>query len=123
MTKIMTKKRSKYCNKKIKIDNQFFDSTLEYTLYSHLDLLKKAHKIVDFIRQPKFLLPAKITYTADFIVYLNDDTSIIVDCKCKATVTQVYNLKKKLVKEFCNREIKEFYDHDLKRVCDFFNIK
>jgi len=89
--------KSKYNNKKIKIDGHTFDSLKEATYYNELKLRLAAKDIRGFCIQPQFTLPGEIIYRADFIIFENNGITRIIDVKGKET--QVFKLKKKLFKE------------------------
>lgn len=96
--------RSKYGNKKVKVDGITFDSALEARYYKHLKLLKEQRIVEDFELQPKFVLLDKfkkngktyraITYIADFKVKYSDGNIEVVDVK--GMVTQQFELRRKL---------------------------
>lgn len=95
---------NKYRNKKVMFDGQMFDSQLEAKFYAELVLRKKAKDILDFERQPSFILQhgfswaghkeRPITYRADFAIKHNDLTIEVVDCK--GMKTETYKIKRKL---------------------------
>ena len=104
-------KKSKYNNKRVKIDGILFDSQQEADYYSKLKLLLKAETIKGFCRQPEFILQEgigevkPITYRADFIVFRNDGTSEIIDIK--GYETDGFKLKQKLfIGKFPRLELK-----------------
>jgi len=80
-------KQSKYNSKKTWLDGIVFDSQKEANYYSNLQLLMKVGEIKGFCIQPKFILvegneeERAITYSADFIIFNNDNTYEIVDVK------------------------------------------
>lgn len=93
------KMKSKYRNKKIKVDGILFDSQKEADYYSELKLLLQAGEIKGFCRQPEFILQEgidkvrPITYMADFIVWNKDDVEVI---DTKGFKTDVYKIKRKM---------------------------
>ena len=99
--------RNKYRAKKTTIDGITFDSRKEAMRYQELKLLEKAKVIKDLKLQPKFELQESfrregetyraITYIADFM-YIDCATgkTVVEDVKSKGTVTQVYQIKKKM---------------------------
>ena len=102
-------KKSKYRNKKIKIDGHYFDSIKESKCYEELKLRLKAGDILGFCLQPKFILSNSISYVADFVVWNLDGSSEIIDVK--GYLTEIYKLKKKLFKEkYPHLEIIEIYE-------------
>lgn len=90
-------KKSKYNNKRIKLDGHLFDSKKEADYYCELKLRLSAGDIRGFCIQPKFILTADIIYIADFIVFENDGNVRIVDVK--GIETDVFKLKKRLFEE------------------------
>lgn len=99
--------RSKYNNKKTKVNGITFDSKAEAAYYEQLLEQKKAGEIKDFELQPKFLLqPAlrkngqtfrAIHYIADFKVINNDGSVAIIDVK--GVETEAFKIKRKLFEE------------------------
>lgn len=96
----------KYHNQKTEIDGITFDSKKEAHTYMDLKMLKRAGEIKDFARQKSFeLVPSQrmngkviekpVTYKADFVVYHNDGTTAVIDCK--GMRTPVYTVKRKLM--------------------------
>ena len=79
--------KNKYSSLIIRRDGIKFRSLKEANYYSDLKLLLMAGEIKGFCIQPKFILvegneeERAITYSADFIVFKNDDTFEIVDTK------------------------------------------
>lgn len=82
-----SKKKTKYNNKRIRVDGILFDSQKEANYYGDLKLLLRAKEIKGFCRQPEFILQQgntaerAITYKADFIVFNLDDTAEVIDVK------------------------------------------
>lgn len=97
----------KYNNQKTLIDGAWFDSKKEAKRYQDLVLMQKAKLIRGLKRQQSFELVEGIKYIADFTYF--DDTKggefIIEDVK--GFKTDVYKIKKKLMKHFHNIEILE----------------
>ena len=103
-------KRSKYGNHKVMIDGILFDSQKEGDRYQELKTLQQYGVIRDLNRQVSFeLIPTQkdennrvieraCTYKADF-VYTDAKTGkrVVEDVKSKATKTDVYRIKKKLL--------------------------
>lgn len=110
-------KKSKYNNRKIEINGEKYDSTLEYRRHQYLLLLEKSGAIECLKRQVPFvLIPKKegrraVKYVADFVYEENGET-VVEDCKSEATKTQVYKIKKKLMLEINGIEIKEIKKED-----------
>ena len=101
------KKKSKYNNKKIKIDGHTFDSIKESEYYQELKLRLAANDILGFCIQPIFILSNSISYRPDFIIWNLDGTTEIIDTK--GFKTDVYKLKKKLFEDKFKLKIKEVY--------------
>ena len=127
---------SKYKNKKIFRDGEWFDSIHEYKRYRELLLLQRAGAISDLRRQVPFeLIPAQyeliptgeffvrgerkgqekhkrvcveqsVVYNADF-VYTMDGKTVVEDAKSEATRTKDYIIKRKLLLYFYGIQIKE----------------
>lgn len=101
---MMLQKKSKYHNSKIYVDGIKFDSKDEAAYYEYLLALKAKGEIQNFELQPKYILiPAfkkygkahrAMTYTPDFLVYLNDGNTKLIDVKGMAT--QQGEMRKKL---------------------------
>jgi hypothetical protein len=109
----LTKKpnRSKYRNVPTEFGGILFDSKLEVARWMQLNLLERAGYISKLERQVIF--PIVVTgelvckYRADF-VYMENGQRIVEDVKGgKATVTEVYRLKKKLMRIVLGIEIRE----------------
>lgn len=102
----------KYKNQKCCLDGIIFDSKKEAQRYAELNLLQKAHQIselkcqVPFTLIPKSQYGREIKYIADF-TYIKDGELIVEDVKSKATKTPLYRLKKRLMAEVHNIEIRE----------------
>lgn len=104
-------KKNKFNARKTKIDGHTFDSKKEAARYSELKLMQRGGEIKYLQLQPKFTLLdgfchdgkkiRAITYTADFMYFDCESGDMVVeDVKSKATVTDVYKIKRKL---FLNR--------------------
>ncbi|PPA70059.1 DUF1064 domain-containing protein [Jeotgalibacillus proteolyticus] len=98
--------RSKYGNKKVKVDDHKFDSIAEAKYYKQLLWLQE-HKEINFFRiQPPYLLQEafekdgikhrRIDYSADFEIHHNDGSIEVVDVKTTATITETFKVKRKL---------------------------
>ena len=118
---------SKYGNQKITIDNITFDSTGEGLRYKELKLLEKTGQITDLQLQKKFIIVPEIRepdtvgprgggkkgkliqsaadYIADFVYYDKNGELIVEDFK--GFKTDLYKLKKKLMKYIYGIDIKE----------------
>lgn len=92
--------KSKYGNKKTKVDGVTFDSKKESEYYSELKMRLMGNDIKGFCRQPQFILvegnaaERAITYKADFIIFHNDESFEVVDVK--GYETQQWKRTKKL---------------------------
>lgn len=100
-------KRSKYRNKRTKIDGIWFDSMIEANRYSQLRLLEKAKEISDLTVHPIFELQPSfidasgkkqkaIRYEADFQYKDKAENWNIVVEDVKGMRTKDYLLKKKM---------------------------
>ena len=118
---------SKYGNQKITIDNITFDSTGEGLRYKELKLLEKTGQITDLQLQKKFIIVPEIRepdtvgprggvkkgkliqsaayYIADFVYYDKNGKLVVEDFK--GFKTDLYKLKKKLMKYIYGIDIKE----------------
>jgi hypothetical protein len=86
--------RSKYGNRiTFSADGKKFHSAKECARYGHLKLLEKTGHISNLTLQPRFKLPAGITYVADFSYH--EKGKLIVE-DVKGVLTAVFKLKKKL---------------------------
>ena len=100
----------KYHNSKTVIDGIRFDSKKEAKRYLELKILEKAGAIKDLRRQVPYVLINKsrygraIKYVADF-TYYEDDKLVVEDVK--GVRTPVYKLKKRLMAEVYEIEVKE----------------
>lgn len=100
----------KYHNRITVIDNIKFDSQKEATRYAQLKLLERARKISNLRLQVPFVLIEKskygraIKYYADF-VYEENGKTIVEDTK--GYRTEIYKMKKRLLAEKYDIEIKE----------------
>ena len=98
----------KYKNVKSKVDGYTFDSKKEASRFIELKLMLRAKMISRLVLQPKF--PVKVngqkicTYIADFM-YEREGKRIVEDVK--GFKTDVYKLKKKLVKATHGIEVVE----------------
>lgn len=120
---------SKYHNERTTVDGIVFDSRKEANRYRELKLLEKAGEISDLRRQVKYeLIPAQyemgtrirgnhvstvercvekaVNYYADF-VYKDKMTEETVVEDVKGMKTEVYKLKKKLMRWRYGIEVKE----------------
>ena len=97
--------KSKYRNKKTELDGVTYDSKKEARRAAELNLMLKSGEIVTLARQVRFRLIKGIEYVADFVYTTKDGEQIIEDVK--GMKTDVYKLKKKLMKELRGIEILE----------------
>ena len=98
-------KRNKYNARKTKIDGNTFDSIKEAEYYKELELLRKTGEIKWYCLQPTFILSEGVKYKADFIVLDKNNEVHVIDVK--GFKTDVYKLKKKLLKNKYNIELEE----------------
>lgn len=94
-------KPSKYGNKRVHLDGQWFDSKAEADRYGQLKVLQRIGRISELICQPEFPIAVNghviCRYIADFQYTDDEGRQIIEDVKSKPTKTPVYRLKKKLM--------------------------
>jgi len=102
----LTKRRtkSKYGNKKVKIDGLTFDSKAEALFYSELKIRQKTGEILFFRVQPRYRLldgfekdgkrHRPIDYIADFEIHHKDGSIEVVDVK--GFKTEVFKIKEKM---------------------------
>lgn len=104
-----SKPTPKYKNKKTIANNIVFDSKKEAQRYEELMLLLKSGEISNLRLQVDFTLQEAYTthtgqrvrairYKADF-TYIKNNQRIVEDVKSRATKTQVYKIKKKMLVE------------------------
>lgn len=105
------KTRSKYGAVKTELDGITFDSKAEAKRYAELRILARAGLISDLKLQPKFPLEVNglvvATYIADFSYRDGTQGVVVEDVKSAPTRTDVYLLKKKLMKALHGIEIAE----------------
>ena len=100
---IKPKKKRKYKNTTITVDNIRFDSNYEANYYADLKTLERVKEIIGFCRQPQFTLQYErgderpITYKPDFIIFHKDGSYEVIETK--GFVTEEYILRRKLFKE------------------------
>lgn len=110
---------NKYGAKKTEVDGIKFDSKHEAMRYIELKYLQRIGEIRDLELQKSFeLLPAQkgedgkvkeraVRYVADFVYFNKDGNLVVEDAKSKATRTDVYLLKRKMMRYFKGIEIIE----------------
>ncbi len=106
--------RSKYHNRKVEVDGIMFDSVREASRWRELKHMQSVGLISGLKRQVKFeLIPAHVgiirnerscSYVADF-VYERDNEVIVEDAK--GVRTEVYKIKRKLMRHVYGLEIRE----------------
>jgi hypothetical protein len=101
--KLKVKKKNKYGNKKVVIDDIPFDSTKEGAYYEKLKLAKKSGELINFYMQVPFRLPGKTTYWLDFLEIWKN--ALIRHVDVKAVETSVFKIKKRQVEEIYNIKI------------------
>lgn len=104
----------KYHNKKTEVDGIVFDSKKEAGRYIVLKMMEETGEIRDLRRQVKYeLIPKQridgkihreVYYIADF-VYIKDGEIVVEDVK--GFRTDVYKLKRKMMKAKYGIEVKE----------------
>lgn len=103
--------KNKYGNNKTEVDGILFDSKKEAKRYCELKLLLKAGEIELLERQVRFLLiganesERKCEYLADFCYIITKSGEYVVE-DVKGIQTDVFKIKRKLMKEVHNIEIK-----------------
>ena len=102
-------KEAKYHNKKAEVDGIIFDSEKESVRYAELKALEKYGQIHDLQLQVPFeLIPKQLDengkvieraciYKADFVYIDKKGNKVVEDVKSKATKTDVYAIKRKLM--------------------------
>lgn len=106
---------SKYRNKRINVNGIWFDSTREANRYGELKMLERAEEIsclrlqVPYTLAPEVVINGKkkraLTYVADF-VYADKYGDVITE-DCKGFKTDVYKIKRHLMKSVLGIDIKE----------------
>lgn len=114
--------KSKYGNQKAERESLRFDSRKEARRFDELLAMQKAGEIWDlhlqeeFVLKPTYLLPdgtrsRAIKYRADFTYWRccpgGGAEKVVEDVKSRATMTPVYNMKKKLMQQVHGLEIRE----------------
>lgn len=100
-----SRKTSKYRNVRTERDGKTYASKREADRHSALTLLSRAREIASFLEQVKLGLPGGVTYVADFVVLYPNGRYVVEDAK--GVKTDVYKIKKKLMKETYNIEVIE----------------
>jgi Protein of unknown function (DUF1064) len=102
-------KTNKYKNKFTWVDGIRFSSKKEANRYCELKLLEQQEEIFELKLQPRFKFELRgvliCTYVADFM-YDDPDRGYVIE-DAKGYHTEVYNLKKKLMKAFYGIDIVE----------------
>jgi hypothetical protein len=110
-------RKSKYGNRKVRVDNIQFDSEREAVRYSELKYLEMARKITDLELQKSFVLAPSVRYSteprakpalryvADFC-YVEDGHPVVEDAKGYKH-DAVYRIKKHLMLSVLGIEIRE----------------
>lgn len=110
----MYRQKHKFKAKACEYNGIKFPSLLERDAYMVIERLKKAGRIVMFLRQVPFHLPGEVTYRVDFQVFWDDGTVSFIDAK--GVETKEFILKKKQVEDLYPVEIEIWKRKDLKRV-------
>jgi len=101
---------SKFHNIPKRVDGILFQSTKESRRYSELKALQQAGVIRDLEMQPKFKLEVNgvhiTTYYADFRYHDNERRAEVVE-DVKGMRTQIYIIKRRLMKAIHDIEIEE----------------
>ena len=108
---------SKYCNRKTTVDGITFDSKHEAERYIELKYLERCKLIRDLqLQYPFELIPSQrdesgkvverpVKYIADFVYYDRIGNLVVEDAK--GLRTEVYKLKRKLMRAIKGIEIRE----------------
>lgn len=111
VNKKQTHKKSKYGAKKKEVDGITFDSTWEADRYIELKCLERAGKVNNLKLQVKYPFETNgvliANYIADFVY--KDEKGIEIVEDAKGVKTDVYKLKRKMMKAYYNIEIFESY--------------
>lgn len=105
-------KRPKYGNRRTRVDGLDFDSGAEAARWSTLKILERTGHVRDIRRQVRFRLVVAgvlvCSYIADF-VYWDErlGREVVEDVKSKATRTDVYRIKRKLMMAVHGIEVAE----------------
>ena len=101
---------SKFHNIPKRVDGILFQSTKESRRYTELKALQQAGVIRDLEMQPKFKLEVNgvhiTTYYADFKYWDNERNQEVIE-DSKGMRTQLYILKKRLMKALLSIEVEE----------------
>lgn len=109
------KKQSKWKNVRCEADGKKFDSKHEKDRYMQLKMLQNAGEISNLRVKPRYeLIVNKVKicergFYPDFS-YEQDGKTVIEDTKSKATVTDVYKMKRQLLKALYGLEIVEVFN-------------
>lgn len=101
----MINPRHKFHASPTEVDGIKFPSKREARRYKDLMLAQRSGEVVFFLRQPRFDLPGRTKYYADFLVFWKDGTVTVEDTK--GHKTPEYKLKKRQVEELYPIEIVE----------------
>lgn len=104
-------RRRKYHNIPTIYNNRKYDSKKEAHYAQALDMLRLAkepeNRVVVFFPQVPFKFACGTKMIVDFVVLFADSRWEIHEVKSKPTKTQVYRLKKRMLKNEYNLDIKE----------------
>ena len=103
-------RHNKFNAKQIKVGGLTFDSRKEFRRYGELRLMERAGEIMDLVFHPRYSLDYNghhiTTYEADFS-YKETKGLVNVVEDVKGFKTDVYKLKKKLMKAIHGIEVRE----------------
>lgn len=93
--------RSKYGNRKVKLDGEKFDSVAERDRWVQLRLMERAGEIRDLRRQVRFPLfgvgnTHVCDYIADFVYHRGTVDAVVIE-DVKGVATDVFRIKAKLM--------------------------
>ena len=105
---------NKYRAKGQRLDGKFFASKKELRRYNELKLLQRAGEIKELTCQPTFKFDKlkydsgrTPSYRADYSYIDKFNKRVVEDVKSVATKTQLYKLKKALMKHFFDIDVRE----------------
>lgn len=102
-------KRSKYGNKRVKLDGQWFDSIAEASRFVALKECVALGEIEQLQCQYRFKFRSGVVYKADF-TYRRKGEFVVEDVKSISTCqSSVYRIKKRLLKDEYGLDINEIF--------------
>lgn len=107
---IGAKKKNKYNNAPVTIDNIRWPSKVHGDFYKYIKLRQQIKDIKYFLYEVPIRLPGKVKLIIDFMIFENDDTVEYIDIK--GVLTPSFIIKKKLVEALYPIKIKCIYRGD-----------